>query len=149
MRLPSTPAHTLKGLNVRVPDDFTGRRNAVLVVFDKSHLLAVPPWHSVLRQHLAGQPGAGFYTIILIDEVPPWRRHLTEWSLRLEIADDDLIQDTAVLWQDRRRWLEASETPSTDEPLLVIASPDGTVHAIAPGLPKPMATSRLIDALQI
>ncbi|MEQ8825860.1 MAG: hypothetical protein RIC14_15955 [Filomicrobium sp.] len=148
MRLPSTPAHTLTGLNVRVPDDFTGRRNVVLVVFEKSHLLALPPWQSVLRQHVATVPGAGFYTLILIDDLPQWRRPLTEWALRLEIADDDLLEDTAILWQSRRDWIEASATPTTEDPLLLIASSKGEVLAMAPGLPKPVATSRLIDALQ-
>lgn len=147
MRIPSTPARTLTGLDVRVPDDFTGRRNAVLVVFERSHLVAVPAWQSVLRTTLREANGAGFYVLVLIDPAPAWRRAITQWALRLEVTDDDMREDTAILWQDRPRWLAKAAVPTDSEPLLAIASPDGTVHALAPGLPRPGLTMRIADAL--
>ncbi len=146
MRIPSTPARTLSGLDVRVPDDFTGKRNAVLFIFERSHLIAVPTWHAVLRSTLAEFPG-GFYILIPIERAPTWRRRLTNWSLRLEIADDEIREDTAVIWCDRRRWRAAAGLPGFDEPLLAIASMDGQIHAITPGLPTPSATPRLVSAL--
>ena len=147
MRIPSTPARTLSGLNVRVPDDFTGARNGVLFVFDRSHLVAVPAWQAVLRDALAGSDGC-FYVLILADPVPAWRRYLTEMALRLETPEPALIEDTALIWMDRQRWLERSGAPGDNEPLLGIASPDGTIHALAPGMPKPGITARLSDALR-
>ncbi len=146
MRIPSTPARTLSGLDVRVPDDFTGKRNAVLFVFERSHLVAVPTWHAVLRAALA-EHSAGFYTLIPIEQAPKWRRRLTNWALRLEIADDAICEDTAVIWCNRRRWRAAAGLPRLDEPLLAIASMDGQIHAIAPGMPNPAATPRLVSAL--
>ena len=146
MRIPSTPARTLSGLDVRVPDDFIGARNAVLFIFERNHLAAVPAWQAVLQAALA-DASAGFYILIPIDTAPAWRRPMTNWALRLEIADDAIFEDTAVLWCNRRRWRAAVGLPGFNEPLLAIASPDGDIHAIAPGLPNPAVTTRLISAL--
>lgn len=149
MRIPPTSARTLTGLNVSVPDDFTGARNAVLLVFERHHLVAVPAWQAVLRQAVDKNPKSGFYVLIMGDDAPAWRRWLTEWALRLEITEPGLQLDTAVIWQDRQRWLAAAGWPATDEPLLTIASPDGAVHAVTPGMPRPGITSRLLDALDV
>lgn len=146
MRIPSTPARTLSGLEVRVPEDFTGKRNAVLFIFERSHLVAVPTWQAVLRNTLAEIAG-GFYILIPIDHAPTWRRRLTNWALRLELAEDGIREDTAIIWCNRRRWRAAAGLPGFDEPLLAIASMDGQIHAIAPGLPSPSVTPRLVSAL--
>lgn len=143
------PARTLSGLDVTAPDDFTGARNAALIIFDRSHLVAIPAWQAVLRDALVRNEGAGFYILIPINTAPRWLRSISEWALRLEISDSALQEDTAILWHDRERWLAAAGWPPTDQPLLTIASPDGTVHAIAPGMPRPGITARLLDALSV
>ncbi len=147
MRIPSTPATTLSGLQVRVPDDFTGERNAALLLFDRSHLVAVPAWQAVLRDTVS-DARAGFYIIILAGPTAGFRRQLTTLALRLEIADKALLADTAVIWEPPARWLSSAGIRQPSEPLLTVTSPDGVVHASAPGMPRPGLTARLADALK-
>ncbi|MDX2289890.1 MAG: hypothetical protein NW217_13840 [Hyphomicrobiaceae bacterium] len=147
MRIPPRPAYTLSGREVFVPRDFTGMRNALLVAFDRSHLVAFPSWRAALREALLARTGTGFYAALLLGEPFPLRRRLLEWAMRLEIQDPFEREHIALLYCNVADWLTAAGRPPTDEPLLVVTLTDGSVLATSPGFPDPRKTALISDAL--
>ncbi|MDX2258044.1 MAG: hypothetical protein NW205_03935 [Hyphomicrobiaceae bacterium] len=135
-----------------VPGDFTGRRNALLVAFERSHLIAFPAWRSALRPALAaGRPGApdvaGYYAILIAPPAPTWLQQMSVWALQFEVQDPFERDHTAILHTDLDAWSgEAGLTPS-EEPLLAVVGADGTVYATASGFPDPVKTHTILRVL--
>ncbi len=147
MRIPSERARTLSGLNVTIPNDFTGERNALLIAFERAHLVLFPAWHAALREALAADPELGFYGIALIGPVPAWQQRLTAWALRLEITDVYSRQHIALVPEDARGWARRAGIPGIDSPLLVICDRDGDIHSAADGPPRAVTAQAAARAL--
>ncbi len=147
MRIPPRPAKTLSGREVFVPRDFTGDRNALLVAFDRSHLIALLSWRTALREALAARKKTGFYAVLLMGEPSRLRRQLMEWAMRLEIHEPFEREHIALVYCNFGDWIAAAGRPPTDEPLMVVATPDGAVLASVPGFPDPRKTAIIAQAL--
>ncbi|MEO1282197.1 MAG: hypothetical protein AAFV69_10725 [Pseudomonadota bacterium] len=147
MRIPTQKARTLSGLNVTIPTDFTGERNALLIAFDRSHLLFFPAWRAALREALAADSALGFYAVALVGDVPRWHQRLLAWALRLEIGDEFSREHIALMMEDPVAWGQALGITSFDAPLLVICDRAGEVHATADGPPRAVTTQAIARAL--
>lgn len=147
MHIPTVNARTLSGLSVTIPDDFTGERNALLIAFDKSHLILFPAWRAALREALAADQTLGFYAVALIGEVSTWQARATAFTLRLEIGDDEAREHIAMVADAPQSWARALRIKTMDLPLLAICSPDGEVHALAEGPPRAVTAQSAARAL--
>ncbi len=137
MRIPQRLATTLTGHDVTVPDAFTGSRNAVLFAFHPSHFVVQPSWHAALKPILSeSPPNAGFYTLGLVTTAARWRQRLSAWALRLEVQDSFLQEHTALMFCERRAWQRDAQLFTLEEPVLVVATPDGDVMRMITGGPS-------------
>ncbi|MEL7049617.1 MAG: hypothetical protein AAFO75_11780 [Pseudomonadota bacterium] len=147
MRIPIQSARTVSGLNVTIPTDFTGDRNALLIAFESSHLLFFNAWKSALREALAADQSLGFYAVALIGNGSAWTRQITRWALNYEVTEDFAREHTALVAVDPGEWGRHLGLRDFTAPLLVICSPDGEVHATAEGPPRAVTTQATARAL--
>ncbi|MEO1204994.1 MAG: hypothetical protein AAFV45_01555 [Pseudomonadota bacterium] len=147
MRIPTRKARTLSGLNVTIPTDFTGDRNALLIAFDRSHLLFFPAWRAALREALAADPALGYYAVALVGDVPRWHQRLLAWAIRLEISDSFARDHIALMLEEPEQWGAKLGITDFDAPLLVICDREGTIHATADGPPRAVTTQAVARAL--
>jgi len=147
MRLAPCHGRTLIGQDVRIPRDFTGNRNAVLLAFEPDHLVFFHAWRAALREALAADPDLGFYAIALIGDVPQWHHRLTSWAMKFEIGEDFAREHIALVSLGPEYWADISGIPDIETPMLVIASREGEVFASADGPPRTLTSQAVARAL--
>jgi len=147
MRIPRTTATTLSGLEVTVPDDFTGGRNAVVLAFDRSHLVVCRSWRAALAEALSADATLGFYALAVIGETSFWHHKLVSWALSFDLTDAYSREHTALLSADRETWAAAVGIPSIETPILVVADEAGDVHASAESFPRRETVPHILRAL--
>jgi len=149
MRIPMIDARTLARRTVRVPGDFTGVRNVLVIAFERSHLIVYPSWRAALARTLSEQHKSGCYALLLAGEKSGWRRRMIELGVRMETPDWHAIEHTAIAYVDPTRWCGEAGFALPDLPLVVVTDATGNVHATAEGDPGPIASSRLAAAFRV
>lgn len=149
MRIPERQGITLTKRGVCVPRDFTGARNAVFLMFEASHTVLLPAWHSALNGVLQDCGTAvGFYAIAIADEDWAWRRRLTRWALTQDIPGGFLREHTAVLHCDLRVWQREASLFTFEAPIVAVSTPAGEVSTIVSGGPTRSVMPQLERALR-
>lgn len=149
MRIPALDARTLTHKSVRVPADFTGVRNVVLVAFERSHLILYPPWRAALGRLLLENRKIGCYGLYLAGAKSGWRRRMIEIGLRMETPDSHAREHIAVAYVEPVTWCEQAGLVLPDVPLIVVSDPSGRVTATSEGDPSEPAIHRISSALRL
>ncbi len=147
MRIPRHTGRTLSGLDVTVPDDFTGERNAVVIAFERHHLVVCRSWRAALRDAYAADESLGFYAIAVIGEAGFFHQRIVSWALQFEITDDFSREHTALIATDRRLWLHQSGLHDMSTPILAICDQSGEIHTTARAFPEPASVPQVLRAL--
>ena len=133
-----------------LPDHFTGVRNALLIAFERSHLIVFPSWRAALGPTLRAVPGAGIYALFVAGDKSGWRRRMIEIGLRMETLDAHAMEHTAVLYRDVAQWcLEAGLAQAPEVPVVAICDAQGRVFATTEGDQDEIRTARLAACLKL
>lgn len=149
MRIPVRRATTLTGMEVTVPQDFTGERNAVLLAEDPSGLVVFPSWCGALAevQRTRGLD-VGLYALALIPQASWIYRGITAWTLRLQYAQPFEQEHIALVYCDIDVWRAQAGISATSEPVLVVCDQMGEVYAHTRGGPASTTVPRILAAME-
>jgi len=149
MKIPDREAGTLNGIKVRVPRDFTGQRNAVLLVQRPMHFVVFASWHAALAEILRSNSPErnGIYALGLIGPTPQWHRRLTRWAMKLQHQDAFAQEHIALMFCDRLQWMREARIRADTEAILAVCDREGTVFEAAAGGPSSATVARIATAM--
>lgn len=103
VEFPSVPARDLEGLEVRLPEPFSGERNVVIVAFRRNHQSLVDSWVPWLDQRSAGDPGLRYFELPTIARMWAPARNVIDGGMAAAIGDPVVLRRTLTVYGDVSR----------------------------------------------
>jgi hypothetical protein len=97
---PKLAARNLQGVDVTLPDAFTGERNVVIVAFQRNHQRLVDSWLPWLEEHAATDPGLRFYELPTIGRLWAPVRPFIDGGMAASIREPVVLQRTLTIYGD-------------------------------------------------
>jgi hypothetical protein len=97
---PSIAARDLQGLDVTLPDAFTGECNVVIVAFQRHHQDLVDSWVPWLEEHAAADAGMRFYQLPTIGRVWAPMRLFIDRGMAAAIREPVVLRRTLTYYGD-------------------------------------------------
>ena len=127
MRFPSVEGSNLAGRRFRLPEDFEGRLNIVLVAFEMEHQADVDTWTPLVKQLATADPGVRYYELPTIWRMNPVRQWFIDSGMRMGIPDPNTRAATITLYLDRAAFCQALGLPSTRSIYVLLVDDAGQV----------------------
>ena len=127
MRFPSVEGSNLAGRRFRLPRDFEGRLNIVLVAFEMRHQDDVDTWVPLVEQLAAADPGVRYYELPTIWRMNPVRQWMIDSGMRMGIPDPKTRAATITLYLDREAFCQALGLPHTRSIYALLVDDTGEV----------------------
>jgi hypothetical protein len=148
IEFPRVRARNLEGLDVSLPDAFTGERNVVLVAFLRRHQSLVDSWLPWLEEHAAGDPGLAFYEIPTIGRIWAPVRTMIDGGMAAAIRDPVVLRRTLTVYGDVGRLTRPLGIVDRSTIALFVVDGGGRVHWSSAGGFDPSTADTLDTALQ-
>ena len=103
IEFPKVRARDLQGHDVLLPDAFAGRRNVVIVAFQRRHQDLVDSWVPWLEDRAGADPGLRFYELPTIGRIWAPVRGVIDGGMATAIGDPVVLQRTLTVYGDRSR----------------------------------------------
>lgn len=100
---PTVSARNLQGLDVVLPDAFEGRRNVVIVAFQRQHQSLVDSWIPWLEEQSAADPDLRFYELPTIARMWAPVRRFIDGGMASAIRVPAILQRTLTIYGDVAR----------------------------------------------
>ncbi|MFM8793490.1 MAG: hypothetical protein ACKOFF_01120 [Acidimicrobiales bacterium] len=102
-QFPRVAARNLQGLDVSLPDAFTGRRNIVLVAFHRDQQRLVDSWLPWFESEAADDPDLRFYEVPTIARIWAPARRFIDGGMAAAIKVPAVLQRTMTVYGDVSR----------------------------------------------
>jgi len=122
MQFPDCAGSNLQGRRFRLPADFEGDYNVVLIAFRRAQQYDVETWLPLLRRLRRQYPALRYYELPVVWGVPRLRQLLLDVGLRLGIPRRSTRKKTITLYPDRGAFCQALDIP--DESAIMVALVD-------------------------
>ena len=147
MIFPSVQGDTVSGKAFRVPDDFRGRYNVVLLAFTQEHQLLVNTWMPFLRHLKQGCAHIGVYEVPVLKEFSLPERWLIDYWMRTGIPDQEVRDTTITLYTDVDAFLTALDLSDRSTIHVLLVDPQGKVYWQTTGAYAPDKLAELTSVL--
>ena len=127
MRFPSVEGNNLAGRRFRLPSDFEGRLNVVVVAFEMEHQADVDTWVPLLKRVAAADPTVRYYELPTIWRMNPVRQWFIDSGMRMGIPDPKTREATITLYLDRPAFCQALGLPHTRSIYVLLVDQAGEV----------------------
>lgn len=127
MLFPSVEGSNLAGQRFRLPKDFEGQLNIVLVAFEMEHQADVDTWVPLVKQVAAAAPGVRYYELPTIWRMNPVRQWIIDSGMRMGIPDPKTREATITLYLDRDAFCQALDLPHTRLIYVLLVDAQGQV----------------------
>lgn len=97
-RFPRLHARNLEGVDVMLPDAFTGDRNVVLVAFRREHQALVDSWVSWLEERASMDPTLGVFELPVIGRLWAPMRRFIDGGMAASIKVPRILQRTLTVY---------------------------------------------------
>ncbi|MFN8027020.1 MAG: hypothetical protein U0W40_11895 [Acidimicrobiia bacterium] len=97
---PPLRARDLEGLDVQLPDAFTGARNIVVVAFQRDHQDLVDSWVPWFEEQATTDPDLRFYELPTIGRIWAPVRRFIDGGMAAAIRDPVVLQRTFTIYGD-------------------------------------------------
>ncbi len=124
MQFPDVAGSNLQGRRFRLPADFEGDYNVVIIAFQQTQQYDVETWLPLLRRLRRQYPALHYYELPVVWEMPRLRQLLLDMGMRLGISDRATREKTITLYLDKRAFRRALDIP--DENAIMVALVDRT-----------------------
>lgn len=101
MTFPTARGSNLEHRGFRLPTDFEGERNLVLIAFQREQQAQVETWTPFVQGLLVRQPDLRFYELPTIQRGNPLFRFWVDRGMRSGIADRTKREQTITLFLDK------------------------------------------------
>jgi len=125
-KFPRIDARNLQGLDVRLPEAFAGKRNVVMIAFQRQHQSLVDSWVPWLEQQSASDDGLRFYEIPTIGRMWAPARRFIDGGMAAAIRVPAILQRTFTVYGDVSRL--TTPLGITDRSTITIALVDDEGH---------------------
>lgn len=127
MRFPSVEGSNLAGRRFRLPRDFEGRFNIVLIAFEMEHQTDVDTWVPLIKHLAAADPQVRYYELPTIWRMNPVRQWIIDSGMRMGIPDPKTREATITLYLDRQAFCQALDLPHTRVIYVLLVDTEGEV----------------------
>ena len=125
---PRIQARNLEGLEVMLPDAFTGERNVVIVAFQRKHQSLVDSWVPWLQAQASADPGLRFYEVPTIGRIWAPVRNMIDGGMAKAIGDPVVLQRTLTVYGDVGRLTRPLGIQDRSTITLTVVDRGGRVH---------------------
>ena len=125
-KFPRIDARNLQSLDVRLPEAFAGKRNVVMIAFQRQHQSLVDSWVPWLEQQSASDDGLRFYEIPTIGRMWAPARRFIDGGMAAAIRVPAILQRTFTFYGDVSRL--TTPLGITDRSTITIALVDDEGH---------------------
>jgi hypothetical protein len=124
---PNVLGSNLEGKSRRLPNDFEGDLNVVIIVFRREHTDMIESWLNSLAQMIGKNTKLGFYELpVLSRAYSPFRRWI-DGGMRAGIVDDEARERTVTVYTNKRDFKRRLEIPNEETIYIFLVSRNGTI----------------------
>jgi hypothetical protein len=123
---PRLSASNLQGQTLRLPEDFAGDRNLLLIAFQREQQQNVDTWLREMKRFEIS-PGFQYYELPTIDKLNPFYRWFINRGMRRGIPDRSARSRTITLYLDKPSFRKALGLPDEKRIYAVLVDRSGQV----------------------
>jgi len=130
---PTIQATSLDGAHMRVPADFSGQMNLVIISFAREQQKAVDTWIPAARKIELAHGHFRFYEMPTMSRENVLYRWWFDESLRSNTADKDLRSRILTVYVDKSNFKKSLGIKSEKQVVAILVDPNGAVYWRADG----------------
>ncbi len=144
-QLPKTPAESLAGQQLVLPDSIKGQPALIIVGFSKSSQDAVKAWDTRARKEL----GSGFdvYQMAVLEDAPSFVRGMIKHAMKASTPADRQNHFLVVV-KGEAELKKAAAFSEVNEPYLMLLDSAGEIRWRTHGAPNDTALKELSEKVQ-
>jgi hypothetical protein len=146
---PTVRASNLNGRVLRLPTDFEGERNLVLVAFQRHQQALVDSWLPTIEALLGRYPDLRFYELPTIYRGNPVFRAWLDGAMRFGIPDTQARERTITLYLNKPEFRAALGLPHEETIYLLLLDRAGRVVWRGEGAYNPHLAHELNEVLAV
>lgn len=144
---PMIEARSLEGKTVSLPSGFRGKRNVVMVAFNRRHQSFVDSWVPWLEQQSLADPDLAFYEIPAIGRLWSPMRPFIDGGMAAAIKTPAILQRTLTIYGDLSRFTRRLGITDRSTISIFAVSEDGEICWTGQGPFTPSSAEALLTAL--
>jgi hypothetical protein len=125
---PAIEARSLEGVNVQLPQAFTGDRNVVIVAFQREHQKLVDSWVPWLEEQVIADPSLRFYELPVIGRMWAPVRKFIDGGMAAAIRIPEILQRTLTIYGDIGRITTPLHITDRSTISVLVVDTGGKVH---------------------
>jgi hypothetical protein len=127
MRFPAVTGSNLQRQKLKLPQDFQGELNLVLIAFQQWQQTQVDTWIPFARQLEEENPGVRYYELPTIQRVNVLARTFINEGMRAGLPDPVVRERTITLYLDKDEFRQALQLPHEDDIFVLLLDGQGQV----------------------
>lgn len=124
---PRMEARNLEGRTFKLPADFEGERNVVIVAFERWQQELVDTWMPFLNRLMAKDPGLRVYEIPVISWMYAPARFVIDGGMTAGIPNKTVREHTLTVYTDVRQVLRALDLPNSRTIAILLVDRTGNI----------------------
>ncbi len=144
---PRVEAENLDGVTYRLPGDFTGRYNIVLLAFDTRQQRDVDRWVQAMDDLFSGGPGLQTYQVTVAGRQNAIGRFFIDRQIRSGEPEAESRRRAFTVFEPQSTFLKSLNLPSSRRVYVLVVSQQGTVLHREDGVVNERKLRNLASAL--
>lgn len=124
---PTLTATNLAKQKVKLPQDFAGARNLLLIAFEREQQKDIDTWLPAAKALEASHPTFRYYELPAIGRYNPIMRWYLDASMRSGVSDNAARQRTIPLYRDKTAFRHALDIPGESAITALLVDKSGKV----------------------
>jgi len=124
---PDVSGSNLEGKSRRLPNDFEGDLNVVIIAFRREHTDMIESWLNSLAQMIGKNTKLGFYELPVLSRAYSPFRWWIDGGMRAGIVDDEARERTVTVYTNKRDFKRRLEIPNEETIYIFLVRRNGTI----------------------
>lgn len=124
---PNVSGSNLEGKSRRLPNDFEGDLNIVIIAFRREHTDMIESWLNSLAQMIGKNTKLGFYELPVLSRAYSPFRWWIDGGMRAGIVDDEARERTVTVYTNKRDFKRRLEIPNEETIYIFLVRRNGTI----------------------
>jgi hypothetical protein len=124
---PNVSGSNLEGKSRRLPNDFEGDLNIVIIAFRREQTDLIESWLNSLAQMIEKNTKLGFYELPVLSRAYSPFRWWIDGGMRAGIVDDEARERTVTVYTNKRDFKRRLEIPNEETIYIFLVSRNGTI----------------------
>jgi len=124
---PDVSGSNLEGKSRRLPNDFEGDLNIVIIAFRREQTDLIETWQNSLAQMIEKNTKLRFYELPVLSRAYSPFRWWIDGGMRAGILDEEARKRTITVYTDKRNFKKRLEIPNEETIYVFLVNRDGTI----------------------